>query len=92
MRKNNRRAGRLLDIYERVLSGELEKYKGRNRDYLWLCLSGLVYNDKRGFLKIRSNIYKELFTQDWIDEHRYEIRQRSGYHDALIGLEKIREE
>ena len=64
--QNESRVGRLLDIYQRILDRGDVRADG-SPEQVELQLSGLVVK-RLGRLVVRNRIYREVFTQDWVDD------------------------
>ncbi len=85
--RNSQRAGRLLGIYQQILSSsQKSKVKSQNQDtseslipaddspeQMELLLSGLVVK-RDGKLTVSNPIYAAVFNQDWVDEQLENLR------------------
>lgn len=62
---NEQRAGRLLEVYQKILHQESVSADD-SAEQMELLLSGLVVK-RKGQLKVYNRIYQEVFNQDWIE-------------------------
>jgi len=70
--KNERRTGRLLSIYQKILQiGEIEV--DGSSEQMELRLSGLVI-ESQGKLKVYNRIYKSVFNLDWVEKQLSKLR------------------
>ncbi|MEG4864817.1 MULTISPECIES: AAA-like domain-containing protein [unclassified Microcoleus] len=92
--RNEQRAGRLLGIYQQVLTPPPSApplNKGGlggvstddSRDQIELLLSGLVVK-KHGYLQVKNRIYQEVFNLEWVEKHLGQLRPYSQLFDAWI--------
>src|SRR5450755_428805 len=75
----------LLTIYERILDGKQVKDDESNPLISVLRLSGITRVDN-GILKVRSRVYREVFSHDWVNSNMpgAELRrQRTAYKRGL---------
>ncbi len=75
-------AGRLLGIYQQVLTGE-DVPTDDSREQIELLLSGLVVN-QQGYLKVKNPIYKAVFNSDWVARQLENLRPYSQHFKAWI--------
>ncbi|HEY9810537.1 MAG TPA: AAA-like domain-containing protein [Halomicronema sp.] len=76
--RNEKRAGRLLGLYQQILQhGEIAA--GCISEQIELRLSGLVAKNK-GHLKVYNSIYKQVFSQAWVNEQLAKLRP---YNEAI---------
>ncbi|AUT00284.1 hypothetical protein CLI64_07745 [Nostoc sp. CENA543] len=76
--KNEQRAGYLLELYQHIRLSE-EQFEVTADDTLEqseLQLSGLIVR-QQGKLRIYNQIYREVFDQNWIDNHLKNLRPYS---------------
>ncbi len=73
---NERRAGRLLGLYQKILASEDSYFSvatDDSQDQTELLLSGLIEKDK-GHLRLKNPIYRQVFDLEWVlqqlDSHR----------------------
>lgn len=79
---NEKRAARLLGIYEEILQKQPIKFNG-SREHIELELSGLVYR-KNGYLTIKNPIYEQIFNYAWVKEQLDRIRPYSSALRAWV--------
>ncbi len=79
--RNEKRAARLLGLYQQILEGK--KVAENNRDEIELQLSGLVVK-KAGLLQPYNPIYENIFNGDWINQELKKLRPYSEQIDAWI--------
>jgi hypothetical protein len=71
---NEKRAGRLLGLYQQILYSEDEEVAVDNSlEQIELRLSGLVV-EKKGKLRVYNQIYKSIFNQNWIENRLADLR------------------
>lgn len=75
-------AGRLLGIYQQVLTGE-DVPTNDSREHIELLLSGLVVNDQ-GQLKVKNPIYQAIFNSQWVHQQLENLRPYSPNFNAWI--------
>lgn len=80
--RNEYRAGRMLAIYQQILSGEPVKANDC-REHLELQLSGLIVQSE-GYLKVKCPIYQEIFNLRWVEQKLAELHPYSQAFDAWI--------
>ncbi|MGF1457414.1 MAG: AAA-like domain-containing protein [Leptolyngbyaceae cyanobacterium] len=76
--QDNRRAGRLLSLYQRVLAQRQLQADG-SQDQAELKLSGIVV-EQAGQLQVTNPVYAAVFNPEWIDDH---LSQQRPYAAAL---------
>ncbi|MBP0005444.1 MAG: AAA-like domain-containing protein [Cyanobacteria bacterium SBC] len=81
------RAGVLLGLYQKLLQGETIR-RNDSRAHMELLLSGLVL-DRRGWLEIKTPIYRSVFDLDWVARQLSTLRPYSEALDAWIASQKI---
>ena len=77
----------LLNIYRRVRSGKIVREEETGGRGELLRLSGVVYSDNIGRLRVRNRIYAHVFDRKWIQSNLPEgelRRQREAYRNGLI--------
>ncbi|MEM1168759.1 MAG: AAA-like domain-containing protein [Cyanobacteria bacterium P01_H01_bin.35] len=74
--------GRLLGIYNEILL-EKEIKADDSREQIQLILSGLVVKES-GFMKVRNQIYKEVFNLEWVNQKLSLLRPYNQTFDAWI--------
>lgn len=75
---NEKRAGRLLGVYQQILQkGEIAADGSSER--IELRLSGLVVKNQ-GKLKVYNRIYKQVFSEAWVNEQLAKLRP---YNEAI---------
>ena len=76
---NPYKAGRLLGLYQAVLTSELRgnplPFKG-DRDSCEFLLSGIASN-QQGYLKVKNPIYRLVFNEAWVEHQLSELRPYS---------------
>lgn len=73
--QNQQQAGRLLSLYQTLLSGQPVPTDG-SREQVELLLSGLVIQ-RLGSLHIKNQIYQSIFDIDWVTRHLAKLRPYS---------------
>ena len=73
----------LLDVYRRILAGELVRDDERSPLHVRLKLSGIVKVFPGGVLRPRNQIYKQLFDLAWVDT----VLHLDKLHQAIAALE-----
>ena len=87
--RNEQHAGRLLGIYQQILQFSLSCSDQEgvtiddSRDQIELLLSGLVVKHQ-GFLKVKNQIYQEVFNQEWVKKQLGTLRPYSQALDAWV--------
>lgn len=80
--RDEQRAGRLLGIYQQILQG-VEVSADDSREQVELLLCGLVV--KQGtVLKVRNQIYQEVFNLEWVKKRLSSLRPYSQAFDAWV--------
>lgn len=74
--------GRLLGIYQRVLSGEIVS-PDQSLEHTELLLSGLVVKDGER-LKVKNPIYRSIFNEDWVAKELNNLRPYASQIDAWL--------
>lgn len=64
---NEQQAGRLLGLYQRVLTLDSPVPVDDSREQIELLLSGLVVKEQ-GNLRVRNRVYHEVFNADWVEQ------------------------
>ncbi|MGF1480844.1 MAG: CHASE2 domain-containing protein [Cyanophyceae cyanobacterium] len=77
------RAGRLLGIYQRLLSAASSSVADESRDRLELLLSGLVV-ERQGQLMIKNPIYRAIFNAEWVAIQLEKLRPYASNIDAWL--------
>jgi hypothetical protein len=80
--RNEKFAGRLLGIYQQILQG-CEVLVDDSREQVELLLSGLVIKHK-GCLKVKNQIYQEVFHLEWVEKQLAALRPYSEAFNAWI--------
>ncbi|MFB2892910.1 AAA-like domain-containing protein [Aerosakkonemataceae cyanobacterium BLCC-F50] len=70
---NEQKAGRLLELYQRILQGNTRIVVDESWEQVELCLSGLVVRE-RGYLRVRNRIYAEIFNLEWVNQKLATLR------------------
>ncbi|MEG4076138.1 AAA-like domain-containing protein [Microcoleus sp. Pol14C2] len=84
--RNEKRAGRLLSIYQQILqNGQVPT--DDSREQIELLLSGLVVK-KQGYLQVRNLIYQEIFNREWVEKQLGQLRPYSQSFDAWIAAKQ----
>jgi AAA-like domain len=73
----------LLELYRRILAGELVRDDERSQVHVRLKLSGIVKVFPGGVLRPRNRIYKQLFDLAWVDT----VFHSDKLHQAIAALE-----
>ncbi len=97
--RNQKRAGRLLGIYQQVLQYDALNHDALNPplakkdaegiscddslEQIELILSGLVVK-KQGYLQIKNRIYGEVFNLEWVEKQLSGLRPYSQTFDAWV--------
>ncbi|MBW4602677.1 MAG: CHASE2 domain-containing protein [Calothrix sp. FI2-JRJ7] len=76
------RAGRLLGIYQRILTGKYVEYDD-SQEQIELLLSGLVVNENSQ-LQVKNPIYEEVFNLAWVAKQMENLRPYAQYFKAWI--------
>lgn len=79
---NEKIAGRLLGIYQQILSGQEVKVND-SREQIELLLSGLVVSEQ-GQLKVKNLIYQSVFNSEWIAKQLENLRPYAQQFQAWI--------
>lgn len=82
LQSGDQRAGRLLSLYQWVLSGE-ETASDDSPEEMELRLSGLVI-ERAGRLEVANRIYAAIFDQDWVAKRLANLRPYATAFDAWI--------
>jgi WD40 repeat protein len=80
--RNPEQVGRLLGIYQQVLTSEGIEIDD-SREQTELILSGLVHKDQ-DLLKVKNEIYRQVFNQEWVEHRLGKLRPYSQVFDAWI--------
>ncbi|XWK90589.1 MAG: AAA-like domain-containing protein [Phormidium sp.] len=80
---NEQKAGRLLELYQRILQGNTRIVVDESWEQVELCLSGLVVRE-RGYLRVRNRIYAEIFNLEWVNHKLATLRPYSTNLTAWI--------
>ena len=86
---NSKYAGRILAIYQQILQGNYPQ-SDDSREQVELLLSGLVIK-KENKLKVKNNIYAEVFNLQWVETRLRLLRPYSQAFQAWIDSERIDE-
>ncbi|NEP43291.1 MAG: hypothetical protein F6K35_30340, partial [Okeania sp. SIO2H7] len=76
---NQQRTGRLLGLYQKILTSTVTVNVDNSVEYNQLRLSGLVVQKNKN-LEIYNPIYKEIFNQQWVES---EIDKLRPYSEAI---------
>ncbi len=87
--KNQKRAGKILSIYQLLLQG-VEVKADDSRNQIELLLSGLVVK-QQGILKVRNPIYQEVFNTEWVEKQLTNLRPYSQAFDVWIASKQTDE-
>lgn len=82
LQSGDQRAGRLLSLYQRVLSGQ-ETASDDSPEEMELRLSGLVI-ERAGRLEVANRIYAAIFDQDWAAKRLASLRPYATAFDAWL--------
>jgi WD40 repeat protein len=80
--RNEQQSGRLLGIYQKLCQGERISIDD-SREQIELVLSGLV-EKSQGELRIKNQIYKEVFNLEWVDRQLSSLRPYSQNFTAWV--------
>lgn len=80
--RNEQQAGRMLGIYQQILSGLAVK-SDDSREQIELLLSGLLVRHE-GILKVKNRIYQEVFNLEWVERRLFALRPYSQLFDAWV--------
>jgi WD40 repeat protein len=80
--RDERRASRLLGLYQRILHDRPVTNQG-NADHIELLLSGLVASHN-GNLVVKNRIYREVFNAAWVISHLDRLRPYAETFNAWI--------
>jgi len=80
--RNQKRAGRLLEIYQKILQNQSVKFDN-SREQTELILSGIVAK-KGEKLVVKNRIYEAVFNLEWAVEQLSAIRPYSQTFDAWV--------
>ncbi|MBD2743443.1 AAA-like domain-containing protein [Coleofasciculus sp. FACHB-1120] len=80
--RNERKAGRLLGIYQQILQGR-KLPADDSQEQIELLLSGLVVKHE-GYLQVKNRIYQEVFNLKWVEKQLEQLRPYSQAFDAWI--------
>ncbi|KAB8315442.1 hypothetical protein SD81_028955 [Tolypothrix campylonemoides VB511288] len=87
--RNEKRAGRMLSIYQLLLQGVFVKVDD-SREQIELLLSGLVVK-QQGVLQVTNRIYQEVFNTKWVEKQFRNLRPYSQAFDAWIASKQTDE-
>ncbi len=80
--RNEKRAGRLLGLHQKVL--EEEGIDSKNTPIeIWLRLTGLVYKTK-GKIEVYNRVYERVFDKNWVRHELSELRPYSESFNAWV--------
>lgn len=82
-------AGRLLGIYQQILSGE-DVPSDDSREQIELLLSGLVVK-QHSKLQVKNPIYQAVFNSEWVAVQRSNLRPYAQYFKAWIASNELDE-
>ncbi|NEP01070.1 MAG: PAS domain S-box protein [Symploca sp. SIO2E9] len=86
---NEQRAGRLLELYQKILHQE-SVLTDDSAEQMELLLSGLVVK-RWGQLRVYNRIYQEVFNQDWVKAQLGYLRPYSYLLEGWIASDKCDE-
>jgi WD40 repeat protein len=81
--RNEPNAVRLLGIYQKVLHRRALVLADDSREKIELLLSGLAI-EEQGFVKVKNQIYREIFNQEWVKKQLSNLRPYSQTFDAWL--------
>ncbi|BAY47951.1 WD-repeat protein [Scytonema sp. HK-05] len=87
--RNEKRAARILDIYQSLLQGVFVKADD-SREQMELLLSGLVVKNQ-GYLQVTNRIYQEVFNTKWVEKQFRNLRPYSQTFDAWVASKQTDE-
>ena len=83
---NEQMAGRLLGIYQQILTLE-DVPIDDSREHLELLLSGLVVNEQ-GYLKLKNRIYQAIFNSEWVALQLENLRPYAQQFNAWVASDQ----
>ncbi|MGD1805354.1 AAA-like domain-containing protein [Dapis sp. BLCC M126] len=72
--RNKKRAGRLLEIYQKILENTQIKIDNSPSE-TELLLSGIVIKSQ-GFLRVKNKIYQQTFNKEWVEKKLQQISDK----------------
>ena len=87
--RNEKRAGRMLSIYQLLLLGVQVKVD-ESREQIELLLSGLVVK-QQGYLHVTNRIYQKVFNTKWVEKQLRNLRPYSQAFDAWVASKQTDE-
>ena len=83
--KSPKEIDNLLDLYDKSLAGKNVRSEDKNPNVATLQLSGITRSEN-GYLRIRNNIYANIFDSKWIKANRSDAesqRRKEAYRKGL---------